>query len=100
MDIQELISTLESTFRQDFTNAEKHWTDAVIKLCSENFNKYKKDIKNLTELVLVMNWKIWERYEENVEIAQVYDKLWRDLDERCCNNLKGEDAKYYYKKTD
>lgn len=100
MPLEELIKTLESTFRQDFTEAEKKWEKAIIDLCTEKFEANKKNIKLLTELVLVTNRKIREHYEEDVDIAQVYDKLWRDLDQRCCDNLEWEEAKYYIIKTD
>ena len=29
-----------------------------------------------------------------------YDELWSELDEWCCNNLKGKDLEYFYKTTD
>ena len=98
--IQELIKWLESNYWEDFTKVENKWTKAIEELCETLFEKNKNNVKYLTELVLVLNWKIWDYYETDENIARVYDKLWRKLDEYCCENLKWEEARYYFRKTD
>ena len=98
--IQELIKTLESNYWNDFTEVETKWSKAIEELCKQLFEENKSNVKYLTELVLVMNWKIREHYETDEDTARVYDKLWKELDEYCCENLKWEEARYYFKRTD
>ena len=40
------------------------------------YKQYKDDREGGTELSMVLNHKIWERYEKDEKIARVYDKLW------------------------
>lgn len=65
----------------------------LLKLCSE-------DYRYLTELSLVLNWKIWEHYGQNEELAALYDGLWRMTDKYALKNLSGKDLEYYIDKTD
>lgn len=71
------------------------------KLCSMAFSaRCKNNVEALTELVMVVNWKIFEHYEKHEVVARAYDKVWRELDQWCIDNLKGEDLKYYLRTTD
>ena len=47
-----------------------------------------------------VNWKIWQFYEKNNQYAEVYNKLWEEADEYACNNLKGDEAAYFFWTTD
>ena len=50
---------------------------------------------------MVLNWKIWQHYESgNETLAKLYDSLWRKADEYAGENLKGEEASYYFKTID
>ena len=44
------------------------------------FNEWKYNHVYLTELVMVLNHKIWQWYETNDAIAHLYDTLWREAD--------------------
>lgn len=89
-----------TTFDFDFTIAELFGESAIRDTYERLFNAFKGDTKSLTELVLILNWKIWAWYEVNEAVARVYDELWRKADEWACDNLKGEDAEYYYRTLD
>ena len=89
-----------TTFWEDFTIADAFGIDAVKDTYNRAFKGWKDNYKYLTELVLVLNWKIWQHYETNVELAKVYNELWEKADEYACENLKGEEAVYFYKVTD
>ena len=52
--------------------------------------------KYLTELIMVLNWKIWEYYENKKEFASLYNELWNKLSLYAEETLKGEELKYYY----
>lgn len=65
------------------------------------FESSKEDIVILTELVIVLNWKIWQHYDSgNMERSRVYNDLWCMADGWCCDNLKGDAAEYFYSVTD
>jgi hypothetical protein len=54
----------------------------------------------VTELALVMNWKIFAHYEKDDEKAELYTKLWQQTDDWCMNHLKKTELQYYIKWTD
>jgi hypothetical protein len=90
-----------TTFYKDFSIAEKFGTQAIIDTFDRAFVEWHKDYKYLTELVMVLNWKIWEHYEKgNQEIAKVYNELWEKADNYACENLKGEELSFFYRVTD
>lgn len=64
------------------------------------FDEWKGNYKFFTELVIVLNHKIWQHYESNRKLAALYDRLWREADEYAMNNFKGEELDYYYRITD
>lgn len=84
----------------DFSIAESFGRSAVFHTYSKLFEEYKDDYKLLTELVIVLNWKIWQHYESNEGLAKVYNFLWNKADYYACKNLKGNELLYFYKTTD
>ena len=64
------------------------------------FEEWKSDYKYLTELVLVLNHKIWEHYQKNEPLARAYNDLWDKTRAYAEENLKGEDLSYYFCITD
>lgn len=102
MTFKEYIKSLngyetQTTFWDDFTIADKFGISAVKDTFNRAFNEWKKDYKYLTELVLVLNHKIWQWYEKNEELARVYNDLWEQADTYAVNNLKGEELSYFYR---
>lgn len=89
-----------TTFWQDFSTADTFGVDAVQDTYSRAFQEWKDDYQYLTELVLVLNHKIWQHYEHNDALAQVYDSLWRKADQYTANTLTGDELRYYYEVTD
>ena len=63
-------------------------------------NEWKDNHVYLTELVMVLNHKIWQWYETNDAIARLYDTLWREADLWAQENLKDEELEYFYRVTD
>ena len=100
-NIQEITGYVpKTTFYTDFSIADNYGVSAIQDTFDRAFNEWKNNTVYVTELVMVLNWKIWRWYEHNDEYAQLYNKLWEEADEWCCNNLKGADAEYYYRTTD
>lgn len=89
-----------TTFFTDFSIADNFGESAVIDTYNRAFEYWKSDCKYLTELVMVLNWKIWEHYENREPLARIYDGLWREASNYAVQNLKGEELRYYYRTTD
>ena len=90
-----------TTFPMDFSIADKFGIKAIKDTYNRAFNEWKGNYKYLTHLVIALNHKIWEWHEKgNLEYAVLYNALWQDTDAYACNNLKGEEAQYYYRTTD
>lgn len=92
---------MQTTFWDDFTIAEHFGLEAVEDTFKRAFGEWKTDYKYLTELVLVLNWKIWQHHDtNNHELAKLYDKYWREAEWYASENLKGEEYDYYFSVTD
>ena len=90
-----------TTFWMDFTIADKFGVSAIKDTFKRAFAEWKTDYRYLTDLVLVLNHKIWEHYEKgNEAFAKVYNELWEKADEYACTHLKGDEIAYFYRVTD
>ena len=89
-----------TTFYEDFSIADNFGVKAIKDTYNRAFKNWKADYKYLTELVMVLNWKIWRWYGKNDEYAELYNELWEKADAYACNNLKGEELSYFYRTTD
>ena len=90
-----------TTFWNDFTIAEMFGVNSIKDTYKRAFKEWRRDYKYLTELVMILNWKIWQHYENgNHDLAKVYDELWKEADLYACENLKGEELSYFYRTTD
>ena len=89
-----------TTFWEDFSIADHFGIKAVKDTYNRAFKEWKDNYKYLTELVMVLNWKIWQHYETNEPLARVYNELWQQADNYACENLKGEEAEYFFRVTD
>lgn len=91
----------KTTFWMDFTIADAFGESAVRDTYKRAFNEWKNNVEYVTELVIVLNWKIWQHYEkQNETLTKVYDELWKEADAWCMDNLKGDDLTYFLKTTD
>lgn len=91
----------KTTFWNDFTIADSFGTSAVSDTYKRAFNEWKSNYEYLTELVLVLNWKIWEHWDKkNNQLAQLYSELWEEAQEYGYDNLKGDELKYFIQTLD
>jgi hypothetical protein len=90
----------KTTFWLDFTIADNFGPDAVKDTYNRAFEEWKTDHVYLTELVMVLNWKIWQHYEHNDELAKLYNDLWAAADSWAVENLTGAELDYFYTTTD
>lgn len=90
----------KTTFYTDFSIADKFGVKAIKDTYQRAFDSWKDDVVFVTELCMVLNWKLHRWYNVNDEYAKVYNELYVALDQWCCDNLKGDDLDYFYKTTD
>lgn len=90
-----------TTFFEDFSIADNFGVKAIRDTYKRAFNGWKSDYKYLTELVMVLNWKLWQHYREgNEKYQKVYTELWEKTDLYARENLKDEELGYFYRVTD
>ena len=90
-----------TTFWDDFTIADHFGKDAIQDTYNRAFEAWKGDYKYLTELVMVLNHKIWQHYHaNNMVYSKLYDKLWKKADSYAMNNLKDDELDYFLRVTD
>ena len=100
-NIQELTGyTPITTYYTDFGIAERFGTKAICDTYKQAKQNWGNNIKYFTEIVMVLNWKIWEHHEHNREYALLYNKLWEEAENYAMKNFKGEDLDYFLRTVD
>ena len=90
----------KTTFWNDFSIADAFGIEAIRDTFNRAFREWKTNYIYLTELVMVLNHKIWQWYEKQPSYGDVYNELWKKADEYACTHLKGEELSYFYRTTD
>ena len=91
----------KTTFYSDYTIADAFGEAAVIDTFERSFESFGSNVVYMTEMSIVLNHKLWEHYHAgNERLLNVYDMLWKKLDEYCINTFKGDDLSYYLHTTD
>lgn len=91
----------KTTFWDDFFIAEHFGEKAIRDTYRRAVKEWKTDKVYMTELVMVLNWKIWMSHDlGNESMARLYDELWQDAEKVAVETLKGDDLKYFYQTTD
>lgn len=93
---------LTTTFWQDFSIADCFGVQAIRDTFNRAFEEWKTNHVYLTELVIVLNWKIWAWYQKNgsCEQSKLYNELWEKADGYAMENLKGEELDFFIRVTD
>jgi hypothetical protein len=90
-----------TTFWEDFSIADQFGVSAIKDTFKRAFEEWKDDYRYLTDLVIVLNHKLWQHYEEGNEVyAKLYNDLWGKADNYACTTLNGDGARYFFEKTD
>lgn len=93
--------TQQTTFWQDFSIADAFGADAIRDTYNRAFEEWKDNTVYITELVMVLNWKCWQWYEEhNNTYSELYSDLFYTAQNWCFDNLKGDDLDYFIRTTD
>ena len=91
---------MTTTFWDDFTIADCFGETAIKDTFKRAFKEWKTDYIYLTELVIVLNHKIWQYYLKNDAYARLYTELWSKADHYATTHLKGEELSHFYQITD
>ena len=90
----------KTTFWSDFSIADRFGVAAVKDTYRRAFREWRGNYVYLTELVMVLNHKIWQHYKTNEPLARVYNDLWISAEEYARIHLKGKELEYYWSTTD
>ena len=90
----------KTTFWGDFTIADRFGIEAVKDTFNRAFEGWKDNYIYLTELVIVLNHKIWYYCKKDNRLAKVYNDLWEKADGYAMNNLKDKELDYFIATTD
>lgn len=85
----------ETTFWEEFSIADQYGPEGVLEHYNLVFDRWKDNLKYLTELVLVLNWKIYQWYQVDDTLGMTYDELWKRADGFAMDTLKEEDLHKY-----
>lgn len=100
-----------TTFWQDFSIAERFGTEAIKDTYRRASEEWHECVEYFTELVMVLNWKLWYYYENSSDgdfgpgavnrlYAELYNDLWSEADRWACEHFEGDDLAYFYRTTD
>ncbi len=85
-----------TTFYSDFSIADAFGVDAIKDTYQRAVKEWKENIKYMTELVMVLNWKCWEYFDKgNSTYSMLYSDLYYKLDAYVLDNFGSEDVSYY-----
>ena len=91
----------KTTFYKDFSIADRFGVESVKDTYKRAFEEWHKNVEYVTELVMVLNWKINEHAQKgDMQYAELYNKLWEEADGWCMDNLKEEALSYFLDTTD
>ena len=88
--------TQRTTFWDDFTIAERFGLPAIKDTYKNAFNSWKTDVVFITELVLVLNWKMLYMDERHMtEKSVMYYKCWVESSNWCERHLEAGAYEYF-----
>ena len=90
----------KTTFWQDFSIAERFGKEEIKSTFRRAFDEWKNDHIYLTELVMILNWKLWSWYEQDESVAKVYNELYEKADQYAIEALKGDELNYFLRTID
>lgn len=88
-----------TTVWEEISIAEKYDKEAIIKTVEGETEDCKDDYRKITELAMVLNWKVWTHAGKNNELSKLYEELYEKTDKKAMETLEGKELEYYYEKT-
>lgn len=85
-----------TTFWSDFSIADMFGKAAIEDTFNRAFREWKDDYLYITDLVVVLNHKIWQHWEKgDIATSKLYNDLWLKAHDYALDNLKGDELAYY-----
>lgn len=92
---------VSTTFWNDFGCADCFGVKAIKDTYNRAFSEWKSRYEYLTELVIVLNHKIWQHCEHgNQTYAALYNQLWQQADGYAMEHLSGKELEFFLAVTD
>ena len=85
--------------RNIFCIEEDYNRDNISQLAANLYDKYGDNYTYLTELVMILNHKCWEKYNQDRILSKIYEELYYKYDELAIEQLSRaghEDELHYY----
>lgn len=92
-----------STYYTDFGIAERFGELSILETFENAVKYWGEDIKWMTEIVMVLNWKQWKHHgiSGNDKLVELYYRLQQEATKHILDNFKDEeDLRYFYSTTD
>lgn len=95
-----------TTLWDDYSIADEYGVDAIEKTFNRTFHDWKDNYKYLTEMVMVLNHKVWQWHEQTKTnqhfqaYVDLYQTLWEKAEKYAEDHLQGEELSYFYRITD
>lgn len=90
-----------TTFWQDFSIADRFGVSAIKDTYKRAFGEWRTDYRYLTDLVIVLNHKIWQHWEGGDEAkVKLYNDLWMEAETWAYDHLKGDELAYFVRAID
>lgn len=86
-----------ANFYIEFSMSEPFGISAIASVYDRLFFKVKDDYICLTELSMVINWKVYEHYDKKDWMVKLYQSIWDQIDTYCKQNLPDRELEYYNK---
>ena len=92
----------KTSFYQDFSIADAFGNRAIVDTYKRAYAGWKRNIEYITELYMVLNWKIWEHYQAKPGIAKLYQSLYEELYQKIVNDesFTKDEIRYFYRTID
>lgn len=99
--IQDRKDGFTTTFWMDFTIADAFGIEAIEDTYKRAFGEWRDNYLYLTDLVLVLNHKLWQHYNAgHMDVAKAYDRMFREAEAYGYEHLKGDELNYFWRVLD
>ena len=82
-----------------FSIADHQGEPAVRNLYSDITSRWSDNVDLMTELAMILNWKVAEHDGKNARLVELYKELWRKTDRAIVKRFDDDDLTYYLQET-
>ena len=90
----------QTTIYMDLSIAERLGVSAIKDTVRRVRRDWSGNVIYMTELVMALNWKIWEHHGRHALYEKIYNDMYFALRDWCLEHFTGEDLTYFYETTD